>query len=185
MTKPLFSLSLASMVAAAIVGAPNACADMPSTSLALTTFVGTGIYRLSVTPVSQMPLRAKLEIVCVYKCKSNSEFVEQIRGGSIVGAYPIEDGILTLWAVGDGDLVRVYHIDNMGINKALQTPTRGQYPILTSTDDGQPGIIIQGKTAGELLQDEERGVTEPTYRVQGDLWVWNGREYVISNRQHP
>lgn len=173
----------ASIVAAVFVCAAHACADAPRASLALTTFVGARMYRLSVTSLPQGPFRSKLQILCVFGCRSKSDLVEQIRGSSILGAYPIKDGILTLWAVGDGDLVRVYHISDLGITKVLETPTRGQYPVLTSTNGGQPAIIIQGKTAGDLLRDQQQGVTEPTYPVQGDLWVWNGKKYVISNRQ--
>lgn len=170
---------------ATLIETPLAHAEMPTASLTLTTYVGATLYRLTIEPIRGKIFNDELKIVCTFNCKSNVDFVERIPGNIILGAYPIQDGMLTLWAVGDGSLVRIYHIDDLGITKVLETPTRGQYPILTSTSNGQPVIIIQGKTAGELLQDQQRGVAEPTYSVQGDLWVWNGRSYIVSKERHP
>ncbi len=176
MTRFLFCFAM--VVIVATVCTEDARADILSNGLALTTFVGSRMFRLNVTSEPEEPLSAILEIECVFGCQSNSSLIEKIQGSLIQGAYPVEDGIVTLWAVGDGGLVRIYHVDGTGVRKVLETSIRGQYPIRTSTKDGRSAFIIQEKTAGDLLRDQKKGIIGPTYPVQGDLWVWNGHEYI-------
>jgi hypothetical protein len=148
--------------------------------LELTTLIGSSTYRVEAeTPAAS---HGSLEISCLSGCKSHVDFKDIVTGIVMEGAFTLGQDVVTVWAIGDGGLVVVYHVDAGGVHKVLETPTRGMFPVPTVAADGQPAFIIQGQTAGDLIRDQEQGIVEPSHPVQGDLWVWNGQKYVMAHK---
>lgn len=164
-------------VAVVFLATASARADALTSSLELTTFVGSATYRVKAETPS-----GKLDISCVAGCTSHVDFEDDVGGITIYGAYALGDNIVTLWSVGDGDLAVVYHIDDGGVRKVLETPVKGMFSVPDIEVNGQPAFIIPGETAGDLIRDQEQGITPPSHSVAGDLWVWNGQIYVKAHK---